>query len=320
MLNLTSNERRQILGQLINVTILNPSFTDPLGGRTYADFKATAAPGDLTLLDTGYKTPVNDQASIGLAQQIGRYAFTVDFVHSKGYNEPLTPRINYFEDPATHLPLNPSVYGRPYPAYNNITLTTSQGRSRYDGLQMGLNGRLGTRLTFGGSYTLSKTLDNHNGNRGGMPNNYFNIDDDYTYSGSDQRHRFIVNAMTLLPYDVQFSAIYFAGSPRTINVVTNLDPFSLGYSGRWLDATGATLPRNSERTTSDYKLDLRLSKSVKLQRFSFQGVVDVFNVFNTHNLTGYVTNYFSRTYLQASTSTNLFYQPRQVQIGFRISY
>jgi hypothetical protein len=326
MLNLTSNERRQILGQLISVTIVNPDFNDPLGGRTYADFKRTAAPGDLTLLDTGYETPVNDQMSIGIAQQLGaRYALQADYIHTKGFNEPMTPSINFFEDPATHLPRDPTIFGRPYPAYNLITLTTSDGRSAYDGLQVGFNGR-GSRLTFSASYTLSKTFDNHGSNRGGRPNNYFNIDDDYTYSGSDQRHRFIGNVVFTLPADVQVAAIYFAGSPRVIDVSTNRDPFRLGYSGRWLEnpancpCTGAVIPRNSERTTSDYKLDLRVSKTFKVRHMSFQGVLDAFNVLNTRNLTNYVSNVFSQTYLQPSNSTNLFYQPRQVQLGFRITY
>jgi len=182
-------------------------------------------------------------------------------------------------------------------------------------------------LSFGATYTLSETKDNHNGNRGGTPTNYFNLEDEYTYAGSDQRHRFAANVVTSLPYDIQFSVIYFAGSPRTINVNTNRDPFRLGYTSvRWLElpancpCTGATVPRNSERTTSDYKLDLRLAKTVKLRRVSVQGVLDVFNVLNTRNLTNYVQNVFSQTYLQPGTSTNLFYQPRQVQIGFRVSY
>ncbi|MFN2445576.1 MAG: TonB-dependent receptor domain-containing protein [Vicinamibacterales bacterium] len=328
MLNLTSNERRQILGQIISVTIVNPNFNDPLGGRTYEDFKREARPGtsNLTLLDTGYQTPVNDQVSIGLAQQLGsRYAVQADVIYTKGKDEPMTPQVNFFEDPETHLPRSPALFGRPFPQYNQITLTTSDGKSEYKGLQVGFNGR-GTRLNFGATYTLSKTLDNHNTNRGGTPTNYFNLDDDYTYSNSDQRHRFVANVVTALPYDIQFSAIYFAGSPRTINVVTTRDPFGLGYTGRWLElpancpCTGATIPRNSERTKSDYKLDLRLAKTVRAGRMSFQGVIDVFNVLNTRNLTNYVTNVFSQTYLQASNSTNLFYQPRQVQLGFRITY
>ena len=49
--------------------------------------------------------------------------------------------------------------------------------------------------TIGGTYTLSRTYDNHNGNRGGTPTNWFNLDDEYTYAGSDQRNRVVVNAV-----------------------------------------------------------------------------------------------------------------------------
>jgi hypothetical protein len=320
MLNLTSNERRAILGELINVVVINPVFGNPLGGRTYEDYKAQNIPGGLTVLDNNYKTPVNDQVSLGLAQQLGSsYALTVDYVHTKGYDEPMTPSVNFFEDPNTHLPLRPSTFGRPHPQYTNITLTTSRGKSRYDGLQMGFNKR-GARLNVGTTYTLSKTFDNHTSNRGGTPTNWFNLDDEYTYSQADQRHRLVANSMLQLPYDIQFSTIFFAGSPRTINITTNLDPFGLGYLGRWLDATGATIPRNGERTKSDYKLDFRLAKTLRVRNLRFQGVLDVFNALNTKNYGTYTTNYFSRTYLQPSQSTNLFYQPRQVQLGFRVSY
>jgi hypothetical protein len=322
MLNLTSNERRLILGELINVVIINPVFGNPLGGRTYEDYKAQRIPGALTVLDNNYKTPVNDQISLGLAQQIGRsYALQIDYLHSKGYDEPLTPQINYFEDPMTHLPLRPATFGRPYPQFTNITFTTSRGKSKYDGLQVGFSGR-GNRLTFQTSYTLSRTYDNHGSNRGGTPTNWFNLDDEYTYSSADQRHRFVGNAVLALPFDTQFSAIVFAGSPRPINIGSNLDPFGLGYTGRWLNAQGETIPRNGARTRSDRKLDIRIAKTLRMRlgRATFQGVVDAFNVLNTKNYLNYTTNYFSRTYLQPSTSTNLFFQPRQVQLGFRITY
>jgi hypothetical protein len=340
MLNLTSNERRTILGEFIGVTIVNPSFTNPLGGLTFQDFKNQKIPAGLTLLDNFYQTPYNDQISIGLAQQLRPgYSMQIDYVHSRGYNEPMTPSVNFFEDPVTHLPQSPARFGRPYPAYTTITMTTSTGKSAYDGLQVGVNART-RRLTLGATYTLSRTYDNHNGNRGGTPTNWFNLADEYTYASSDQRNRFVVNAVTMLPYDVQASAIFFVGSPRPINVGSNLDPFGLGYTGRWLDATGNTIPRDSERTGCsacfpvtingvttlegvsgwDRKLDLRFAKSVRVQHVTLQGMMDVFNVLNIRNATGYTTNYFSRTYLQPSSSTNLFYQPRQIQFGFRVSY
>ena len=109
MLNLTSNERRTILGEFVSVTVANPDFNDPLGGKTFADYKAQHIPGGLTVLDNNYSTPQNDQVSIGLAQQLGSaYAMQVDVVHSKGKFEPMTPSVNFFEDPVTHLPETPS--------------------------------------------------------------------------------------------------------------------------------------------------------------------------------------------------------------------
>ena len=98
----------------------------------------TLTSAGLTVLDNNYSTPQSDQASIGLAQQIGHaYALQVDFIHSKGKYEPMTPSVNFFEDPVTHFPLNPARNGRPYPAYTNITMTTSTGKAQYDGLQLG---------------------------------------------------------------------------------------------------------------------------------------------------------------------------------------
>jgi hypothetical protein len=323
MLNITSNEQRVVLGRYLTAVVTNPPYENPLGGLTFDDFKSRGIPAAFIVLTKDFRTPVNDQVSVGVARQLGdRYAVQADFVHADGRDEPLNYVMNFFQDPATGLPLNPAVHGRPYPQYTNITWNTSLGKSRYDGLQLGVNGR-GARYSFQASYTLSVTKDNHNSNRGGStPTNPFDLDKEYTYSGSDQRHRFVLNGLVTLPYDIQVAGIFFAGSPRTIDVGTTLDPFGLGYTSRWLDASGRILPRNSERTDSDYKLDLRLARTFAVGRVRVQGIAEVFNVFNreNHDRSTYGTNYFGRTYLQPSTSTNLFYQPRQIQLGFRVSY
>jgi hypothetical protein len=72
----------------------------------------------------------------------------IDYVHSRGWNEPMTPLVNFFEDPVTHFPQTPARFGRPFPAYTNITMTTSTGKSAYDGLQLGANART-RRITLG---------------------------------------------------------------------------------------------------------------------------------------------------------------------------
>ena len=80
--------------------------------------------------------------------------------------------------------------------------------------------------------------------------------------------------------------------------------------------------RNSERTEkNDYKLDLRLSKTFPLAgRLRLQGIVEAFNVLNTKNLTNYNGIVTASTYLQPASSTDVFYQPRQLQFAFRVTY
>jgi hypothetical protein len=134
-----------------------------------------------------------------------------------------------------------------------------------------------------GSYTLSWTYSDHESNRFDSVTNPFNLADEWAFSASDQRHRFIVNGVTRFRGDIQAGMIFFAGSKRPINTRTNLDPLGAGV-GRWLDATGRTIPRNSERTTkNDYKLDLRLSKEVRVGHLRLEGLLEAFNVLNTKN-------------------------------------
>jgi len=325
LLNITSNERRLATGQFVSVTIINPSFIDPLGGKTFEDYaNDPSLPRSITMIGNDYATPRQDQVSLGIAHQFGDHAVQLDYVHSKGVNEPRSRNINFFEDPVTHLPLNPTSAGRPFPQYQSVTRYETSAKSKYDGLQIGFERRsMGTgrwRYRYQGSYILSWTYDDHDGNRFDGVNNPFNLADEYAYSNNDQRHRFTANLVTFVPWDIQLSAIVFVGSPQTIDIVTSLNPFNSG-TGRWLNAQGDTLPRNGERATHwDKKFDLRLSKTVRVGRVGLQGIVEAFNVFNAWNRTNYNASFGSATYLQPSSSTNLFYQPRQMQLGFRITY
>ena len=170
-----------------------------------------------------------------------------------------------------------------------------------------------------GSYTLSWTYSDHESNRFDGVTNPFNLADEWSFSASDQRHRFVTNASTQLPWGIQVATIFFVGSKRPINTRTTLDPFGSG-AGRWLDATGRTVPRNSERTEkNDYKLDLRLTKTFTIAgRVRLQGIVEAFNVLNTKNMTNYNGIVTASTYLQPASSTDVFYQPRQLQFAVRL--
>ena len=52
----------------------------------------------------------------------------------------------------------------------------------------------------------------------------------------------------------------------------------------------------------------------------FDGMLELFNVFNHQNLTTYTTNLSSAKFGQPSGDTNIDYQPRMLQVGFRFEY
>jgi hypothetical protein len=237
----------------------------------------------------------------------------------------MSRQINYFQDPQTGLPLNPTVAGRPFPLYANVTRLESTGKSAYDGLQFGLNWRRGPKGWFdiNASYTLSWTKTSADADRFGFVNHPFDVDAEYATSTNDQRHRVVVSFQSTLPWDINLSGVFLVGSPYPIDVRTTLDPFRLGYTGRWLDAAGNTLAKNSERTGKwDSKVDVRLSKAVKAGPIRVDGIVDVLNILNQKNYDPrqHGNIYGTTQYLRPGSSANLFYQPRSVQLGFRVSY
>lgn len=326
LLNITSNERRVAQGQIISVTITNPDFTNPLQGRTFQDYKNQNLPRNTTIIGNDYATPRQDTATLGIARQLGsRFAAQLDYVHVKGVNEPRSRNVNLFEDPQTHLPRDPTVFGRPYPQYLTVTRYETSAKSKYDAIQVGVAQREAgpswLRYQFQGSYTLSWTKDDHDGNRFANVTNPFNLQDEYSWSSADQRHRFVVNGSAHLPWDITLATIFFAGSKRPINIGSTLDPFRTGSTGRWLDTTGRTLTRYGERRQKgDYKWDVRIAKTVHTGKLAVQGIVEAFNVLNTKNYGSYGTSFGSRTYLQPGNSTNLFYQPRQLQVAARVTF
>ena len=323
LLNIPMNEVRNRNNQA-QITVLNPSLTDPLQGLSFDEL--LARPRNLVVMENDFRAPRQDQVSIGLAQEISsRLAMQFDFVHLNGAFLQMSNSINFFENTALGVPLNPTVAGRPLPQYVNITQYQSDGAARYDALQVGVTQRrtANGRLEFQGWYTLAWTKDSTDANRFGTVNNPFNIGNEYTVAQNDQRHRVVVNTTTFLPYDINLSAILFVGSPKPINIATSLDPFGSG-AGRWLDAQGHVLPKNGERALYwDRKVDLRLQKNIRMWgRANLQGMLDVFNVFNTANYdpTTYGAQFGTKTYLQPAFSSNLFYQPRMLQLGVRLTY
>ena len=69
------------------------------------------------------------------------------------------------------------------------------------------------------------------------------------------------------------------------------------------------------------KVDLRVLRRFGLRGHSgVDGILEVFNLFNHANYGSYVTAESNRNYGQPSSNTNVAYQPRMLQLGFRATF
>ena len=141
------------------------------------------------------------------------------------------------------------------------------------------------------------------------------------YLTGDQRHRATFNGIWELPYALQLSGKYLYGDNGWITPVAPASTCGRPVdSGGRLKADGTLIPRNSFDKPSIHKVDMRLQRRFDVGRVNVEGIAEMFNVFNHRNLNTFVTNLSNARYGQPSGDTNIDYQPRMLQFGFRLTY
>ena len=84
---------------------------------------------------------------------------------------------------------------------------------------------------------------------------------------------------------------------------------------------GTIVPRNTLVGDPIHRVDLRLQKQLRLVgRVTLAGMFEVFNLFNHVNYGAYVTNESNALYGRPSFNSNINYQPRMLQLGFRTAF
>jgi hypothetical protein len=144
----------------------------------------------------------------------------------------------------------------------------------------------------------------------------------YTLAATDQRHRAVFNGIWDVGYGFQLSGVYFYGSGQRFSTSYGGDQRNqvFGGTGR-LRPDGTIVPRNNLVGNPIHRADLRLAWRSSLGGGrSLQGILDVFNVFNHVNYGAYVTQESSVLYGRPEPSTNIAYQPRTAQLGFRFLF
>jgi hypothetical protein len=98
-------------------------------------------------------------------------------------------------------------------------------------------------------------------------------------------------------------------------------------SGTVSDTTGAVLPGAvvtalHEASGNTFEsVDLRSQRRFRLGgRASIDGLLEVFNLFNHENYGSYTTAESNANYGMPSQNTNVAYQPRMLQFGFRATF
>lgn len=219
---------------------------------------------------------------------------------------------------------------RPDPNFGNISRYEGSGDSSYNGMVVSLLKNRGNWFTTRLSYTLSKAIDDSGNFFFSTPQNNFDLRDDRGLSDNDQRHRLTFSGTLTAPRSAdrslfqrlvngfQFSWIYSYASQLPFNILLGSD--------RNGDTNNNDRPIGVGRNTGNgfdfSSLDLRLSRNFRFSESTgLELLVEGFNVLNRSNLSVPNNTFGSgATPLPAFGRPTAAFDPRQFQVGFRLSF
>jgi hypothetical protein len=258
--------------------------------------------------------PETYQTTAGVQRELPWHLFlSADYVHARTIKIDRTIDLN--APLVSFVPTGPGQTrsaaaanaSRPITPVNNgfrrILGVVNEGVSNYDGLQFNLEKRMGSRLAFLASYTLSNTTNTVEFDApGGDPNdvNFLGTEELGT-SLLNQRHRFVLSGSYRLPLGFTFGGVTTAASPRPFAVTAGVDTNGDGANtDRPFDlATGTFVQRNSGKGTPTYSTDLFAQKQFSFsERLKLELWAEGFNIFNHPNIYGRNGSY-GRSMIQA---------------------
>jgi hypothetical protein len=335
-----------------------PGFVaDPTRGRTPEDYLSGRYPIPAQaprVIAHDYQMPSTWQSIVGFQRQIGsQIGIEGDLTHWKGYHFARQRDPNLFFNPATGYNRTPS-QGRPDPKYGQIQWLESNGRADYAAVSTGVNRRYANNWQASLNYTYMLFMhDNTNGFQS-QGNNPFDPEAEWARSTDFQRHTLRFNGIWRLPYDISLSGAYLFGSGNYYATTVALNPY--GHTGTTrlnsgttafaipmtvvtsarnsdtvnvLDrfdgpasiAPGQIAPRNALQGLPLHRIDFRVSKDLNLPGgVRLTGIAEVFNVTNHANYGAYNGQINSTTFGQPRQSLLNAYQPRVMQLAFKVSF
>jgi hypothetical protein len=148
---------------------------------------------------------------------VGAYAIRIlHVIRTRDINAPI---------PGTITNANPGGI-RPNPAIGEVNQIESTGRFHQEQMFVGFNSRLNPQFSLSGSYSLSKSTNDTDGQgSASMPRNSYDVSDEWGRSGFDVRHRFSIFGTYNNPklWKLTFSPFIVASSAPPFNITTGID-------------------------------------------------------------------------------------------------
>jgi hypothetical protein len=281
--------------QQFSITISNPAYPDPYGGRDPKTF-AVSGPANITVLANNYQQPASDQVNAGLSQRLaGDVAVHVDAVYTHVREDRKILDINP-RDLVTRI--------RPNTTFGRVDQYQSTGEVKYAALYVKVEKRFSHRTQALVSYTFDHSNDNNPLQRYLDP---FNLGLDWGPSNGERRQALVASGAYLGPWGVTLGAVWTLRSQlpwsptagRDLNgdgFNTDLVPGTTRNSGSrdlnlaavnaWRATNGLAPVSESQIDSSRINIvDFRASKTIPLQgRLRLELVGQFFNLFNTTNL------------------------------------
>jgi hypothetical protein len=242
---------------------------------------------------------------------------------SYSINTPVDTRLALSRQPIPMFTLNTGKVGV---ATDNLVTFSTQNKTTYNGVEFTMNARGAKYLVFGGVTTdrrTSVTCDERDN-----PNGLRFCDSTLPAAGVGLagvfRTTVKASAAYTFPYDIQASGS-FASIPGP-NVRANYTVTSLIAGRPIIGSTAGTASTDInlvEPSTMfldrQNRLDLRLGKTFRLDRYKIQGFADVFNVFNAGTVIRVNETYAASGVNQWMTPTGIL-DGRYVRFGLQMSF
>jgi hypothetical protein len=282
----------------------------------------------LQMVDPEAQIPFSYQTSIGVQRQLGNtMGVEADYAFTGGRHEYHgAEHMNLSYDPATGVNYPFSDFSRrPYPDFAILGIERMAGRSNSHGLQTAFTKRLSNRWQASGTYTLAGFWDGEAPPLSGLQQVTFpvapDLGGDYSLGVSDQRHRAVVNGIWEVGYGFQLSGLYFFGSGARFSTNYGGDRRNRGQTEGRLRPNDTIVPRNNFVGKPLHRVDLRMQRRFRFGgRAGVDGILEAFNLFNHENYGSYTTAESNALYGRPSQNTNVAYQPRMLQLGFRATF